>query len=296
MTGAQFNELVKDAARVQRLGGTRRSGGGESPHHWKVQASRLDDAWRIDVGGGMVNGRAAVIDTPSADGSRVRRSVFSRSEPAWLRVEPPGDGTKLGPWRAVALAQRPAFFRGTLAVGTQTARSLNAFSITTDDRDALELYRCTIAVRGVRPPPSEILLLLPPLLPLPGTLVGVLSDIAIRSYLASLGVLDLLSVQALLPPFVISAVPPVVQKNDGTEVFPLADLWLTRDRGAGFTHDQVYVQQRAFWSFAAWQIVQDGDLLSILPLLQAMSDVGNLTATAIFETLLNNAVVRWWTV
>jgi hypothetical protein len=157
-----------------------------------------------------------------------------------------------------------------------------------------DLYRGGVYVTGTRPPSFDVLADVPIVLP-PFTLVGLLSEIAIRETLASLGILDALRSLPLRPPFkVVSLAAPLLLT--GQEQFRLAHLWLLRDGSGDPMLDEIYVQQTAYWSFAAWQIIEDGGLLSLVPAMQALSDAGNLVAQEVVKTLLDSAQVHWWTV
>jgi hypothetical protein len=196
--------------------------------------------------------------------------------PALAIIAPNADATDLGSFQRVSDSQRPPWFR------TATAWEL-------------DLYRCSVVVSATPPSVPDVLIPGVPFSLPPSTLVGALSEAAVRAILASLGLGERIACQPLAPPYRVRAarLPPVL---DGTADFRLAYLYLTRAPGAAPEADRLEVQQTCFWNLAAFSVLEDNALLTLVPLLQGLGDAVQLTAFSLVETLLEGRRARWWSV
>lgn len=272
VTAADFNARVEAMLRNRLLSESRPpQGAGRPRHKWRITIKRRDlREWLVYVSDGCVNAIPAAM----------RNDFFPTATRLFLHpflqvTAPDRELREFGSFVRVPDGQRPPAFR-------------------TRDMWRLDLFRASVIVSGARPFTADVLLPILPLLPPPTTLVGLLSEIGFRQTLASLGLQERFALQPLRPPFTVSAGRFPVNL-DGTEQFRLAWLYLAREPGGNPANDALFVQQRCFWNLAAFQLLEDEALLSLPPVLQASGDIGNLTALAIFEMLLDSARVRWWT-
>ena len=293
IAGAGPRNLLVRGAMARRILGPidPRPGNSAGQHNWRVTVARDESRpaeWQVRVGAGCVNDQVAVIryqandprwqmatinPPPSTLNSPLDRPLIDPDRPLLLATAPSIDGRFPGSFRRVSDHQRPKFFR-------------------TREMWECDLYTTTVSVTGFRSTLDDVLLEIPILPTLP-TLVGVLAELAFREIIASIGIADRIGIRPLRPPYRVQLGPqPLIL--DGSEVFRLADLWLLRSHPRPPFDDQLFVQQQAFWSLQSFAILEDAGLLQILPILQA-DPVGNLTAQRIFELLLDQAKVRWWT-